>query len=105
MLGGEPKSISGILPYSDPAENLSIWDELWQGKRLLWRGDGERLHVKLDGNAYVRYAAPLAAARPSPHAAGQMVDKLKVAAGFPSAPAAAATGRGRHLRGHVVVGY
>lgn len=76
-LGREPKAISGILPYADPAENLSIWDELWQGKRLLWRGDGERLHVKLDGNAYVRYAPGEGPAQPA--AAGQMVDKLKVA--------------------------
>lgn len=77
VLGREPKSISGILPYSDPAENLSIWDELWQGKRLLWRGDGERLHVKLDGSAYVRYAP--GSGPPQPAAAGQMVSKLKVA--------------------------
>jgi hypothetical protein len=76
-LGREPKAISGILPYADPAENLSIWDELWQGKRLLWRGDGERLHVKLDGNAYVRYTPGEGPAQPA--AAGDMVDKLKVA--------------------------
>lgn len=76
-LGREPKAISGVLPYADPAENLSIWDELWQGKRLLWRGDGDRLHVKLDGNAYVRYAPGEGPAQPA--AAGQMVDKLKVA--------------------------
>lgn len=77
VMGKEPKSISGILPYSDPADNLSIWDELWQGKRLLWRGDGERLHVQLQGNAYVRYAAGQGPAQPA--AAGEMVNKLKVA--------------------------
>ena len=76
VLGPEPKSISGILPYADPAENLSIWDELWQGPRLLWRGDGERLHVKLDGNAYVRYAAGEGPAQPA--AAGEKVGKGKV---------------------------
>jgi hypothetical protein len=77
VMGPQPKTISGILPYSDPAENLSIWDELWQGKRLMWRGDGERLHVKLDGNSYVRYAPGSGPAQPA--AAGQMVNKLKVA--------------------------
>lgn len=77
VLGPEPKSISGILPYADPAENLSIWDELWQGPRLLWRGDGERLHVKLDGNAYVRYAAGEGPAQPA--AAGEKVGNGKVA--------------------------
>ena len=77
VFGQQPKTISGILPYSDPAENLSIWDELWQGKRLLWRGDGDRLHVKLDGNSYVRYAPGDGPAQPA--AAGQMVEKLKVA--------------------------
>ncbi|CUS05379.2 protein of unknown function (plasmid) [Candidatus Promineifilum breve] len=76
-LGPEPKSISGILPYADPAENLSIWDELWQGPRLLWRGDGERLHIKLDGNAYVRYAP--GEGPPQPAAAGEKVGKGKVA--------------------------
>lgn len=76
-LGPEPTAISGILPYADPAENLSIWDELWQGKRLLWRGDGERLHVQLDGNSYVRYAPGEGPAQPA--AAGQMVGKGKVA--------------------------
>lgn len=75
--GDEPRSISGILPYADPAENLSIWDELWQGKRLLWRGDGERLHVQLQGNDYVRYAAGEGPAQPA--AAGDSVGKLKVA--------------------------
>lgn len=77
VFGPEPNSISGILPYADPAENLNIWDELWQGKRLLWRGDGERLHVRLEGNGYVRYAPGQGPAQPA--AAGQMVDKLKVA--------------------------
>ena len=77
VFGQQPKTISGILPYSDPAENLSIWDELWQGKRLLWRGDGDRLHVKLDGNSYVRFAPGDGPAQPA--AAGQMVDRLKVA--------------------------
>ena len=77
VLGREPKAISGILPYADPAENLSIWDELWQGKRLLWRGDGERLHVQLIGNSYARFAPGEGPAQPA--AAGQMVDKLKVA--------------------------
>ena len=77
VLGREPKAISGILPYTDPAENLSIWDELWQGKRLLWRGDGERLHVQLIGNSYARFAPGEGPAQPA--AAGQMVDKLKVA--------------------------
>lgn len=77
VLGKEPKSISGILPYSDPAECLSIWDELWKGKRLLWRGDGDRLHIKLEGNSYVRYAPGNGPAQPA--AAGEMVDKLKVA--------------------------
>ena len=76
-LGPEPKSISGILPYADPAENLSIWDELWQGPRLLWRGDGERLHIKLDGNAYVRYAP--GEGPPQPAAAGEKVGKGKAA--------------------------
>ena len=76
VFGQQPKTISGILPYSDPAECLNIWDELWQGKRLVWRGDGERLHVKLDGNAYVRYAPGQGPAQPS--AAGEMVGKLKV---------------------------
>lgn len=76
-LGTEPTAISGILPYADPAENLSIWDELWQGKRLLWRGDGERLHVQLQGNNYVRYAPDEGPAQPA--AAGQMVGKGKVA--------------------------
>ena len=75
--GPQPKALSGILPYSDPAENLSIWDELWKGKRMLWRGDGERLHVKLDGNGYVRYAPGNGPAQPA--AAGEFVDKLKVA--------------------------
>lgn len=77
VLGREPKAISGILPYADPVENLSIWDELWQGKRLLWRGDGERLHVQLIGNSYARFAPGEGPAQPA--AAGQMVDKLKVA--------------------------
>ena len=77
VFGQQPKTISGILPYGDPAENLSIWDELWQGKRLLWRGDGERLHVQLQGNSYVRYAPGDGPAQPA--AAGQMVDRLKVA--------------------------
>ena len=77
VFGREPKSISGILPYADPAANLEIWDELWQGKRLLWRGDGERLHVQLDGNAYVRYADNSGPAQP--HAAGETVERLKVA--------------------------
>lgn len=77
VLGKEPKSISGILPYSNPAECLGIWDELWQGKRLQWRGDGDRLHVQLQGNAYVRYAAGQGPAQPA--AAGEMVNKLKVA--------------------------
>ena len=77
VFGQQPKTISGILPYSDPAENLSIWDELWQGKRLLWRGDGDRLHVKLDGNSYVRFSPGDGPAQPA--AAGQMVDRLKVA--------------------------
>ena len=76
-LGPEPTAISGILPYTDPAECLSIWDELWQGKRLLWRGDGERLHVQLQGNSYVRYAPGEGPAQPA--AAGQMVGKGKVA--------------------------
>lgn len=76
-LGPEPKKISGILPYADPAENLNIWDELWQGKRLLWRGDGERLHVQLQGNSYVRYADGEGPAQPA--AAGDTVNKLKVA--------------------------
>lgn len=76
VFGQQPKTISGILPYSDPAECLNIWDELWQGKRLVWRGDGERLHVKLDGSAYVRYAPGQGPAQPS--AAGEMVGKLKV---------------------------
>lgn len=74
--GPEPKTISGFLPYADPAENLRIWDELWQGKRLLWRGDGERLHVKLDGNTYVRYAPGEGPAQPA--AAGQKVGSGKV---------------------------
>lgn len=77
VLGAEPTAISGILPYSDPAECLSIWDELWQGKRLLWRGDGERLHVKLDGNGYVRYAPGEGPTQPAD--AGQTVGKGKVA--------------------------
>lgn len=77
VMGKEPKSISGILPYADPAENLNIWDELWQGKRLLWRGDGDRLHVQLQGNSYVRYAAGEGPAQPA--AAGDKVDRLKVA--------------------------
>lgn len=77
VLGPEPKAISGILPYADPQENLSIWDELWQGKRLLWRGDGERLHVQLNGASYVRYAPGSGPEQPA--AAGQMVNKLKVA--------------------------
>lgn len=77
VMGSEPKSLSGILPYTDPAENLSIWDELWQGKRLLWRGDGERLHVQLQGNSYVRYAPGNGPAQPA--AAGETVNKLKVA--------------------------
>ena len=76
-LGPEPKSISGILPYADPAENLSIWDELWQGPRLLWRGDGDRLHVQLNGNNYVRYAP--GEGPPQPAAAGEKVGKGKVA--------------------------
>jgi len=76
-LGPEPTAISGILPYTDPAECLSIWDELWQGKRLLWRGDGERLHAQLQGNSYVRYAPGEGPAQPA--AAGQMVGKGKVA--------------------------
>lgn len=76
VMGREPKSISGILPYSDPAENLSIWDELWQGKKLLWRGDGERLHVQLQGNSYVRYAPGQGPAQPA--AAGDKVGKGKV---------------------------
>ena len=75
--GPEPKEISGILPYADPAENLSIWDELWQGKRLLWRGDGERLYVQLQGNNYVRYAEGQGPAQPA--AAGEKVGNLKVA--------------------------
>lgn len=77
VLGREPKAISGILPYTDPADNLSIWDELWQGKRLLWRGDGERLHVQLNGNNYVRYAPGEGPAQPA--APGESVAKLKVA--------------------------
>lgn len=77
VLGREPKAISGILPYTDPADNLSIWDELWQGKRLLWRGDGERLHVQLNGNSYVRFAPGEGPAQPA--AAGESVNKLKVA--------------------------
>lgn len=77
VLGREPKAISGILPYADPADNLSIWDELWQGKRLLWRGDGERLHVQLNGNNYVRYAPGEGPAQPA--APGESVAKLKVA--------------------------
>ncbi len=76
-LGKEPKAISGILPYTDPAECLSIWDELWQGKRLLWRGDGERLHVKLEGAAYVRYAPGRGPAQPA--VAGERVGQGKVA--------------------------
>lgn len=75
--GPEPAALSGILPYADPAECLSIWDELWQGKRLLWRGDGERLHVQLQGNAYVRYAPGDGPAQPA--AAGQRVGNGKVA--------------------------
>ena len=75
-LGDQPKAISGILPYADPAECLSIWDELWNGKRLMWRGDGERLHVKLDGDAYVRYAPGEGPAQPL--AAGEKVGKDKV---------------------------
>ncbi len=75
--GPEPKSISGVLPYADPAENLNIWDELWQGKRLLWRGDGERLHVQLQGNNYVRFAPGAGPAQPA--AAGATVGKGKVA--------------------------
>lgn len=75
--GPEPKSISGILPYADPAENLNIWDELWQGKRLLWRGDGERLHVQLQGSNYVRFAPGSGPAQPA--AAGATVGKGKVA--------------------------
>ena len=77
VLGDEPRSISGILPYADPAECLSIWDELWQGKRLMWRGDGERLHVQLQGNTYVRYAP--GAGPQQPQAAGEDVGNLKVA--------------------------
>lgn len=76
-LGKEPKAISGILPYTSPAECLSIWDELWQGKRLLWRGDGERLHVKLEGSAYVRYAPGSGPAQPA--VAGEKVGQGKVA--------------------------
>lgn len=75
-LGDQPKAISGILPYADPAECLSIWDELWNGKRLMWRGDGERLHVKLDGDAYVRYAPGEGPAQPMQ--AGAKVGKDKV---------------------------
>lgn len=75
--GPQPKTISGILPYADPQLNLEIWDELWQGKRLLWRGDGDRLHIQLNGNSYVRYAPGEGPAQPA--AAGQMVEKLKVA--------------------------
>ncbi len=76
VMGKEPKSISGILPYSDPAECLSIWDELWQGKRLLWRGDGDRLHVQLQGDSYVRYAPGNGPAQPA--SAGEKVGKGKV---------------------------
>ena len=77
VMGKEPKAISGILPYPDPAANLEIWDELWKGKRLLWRGDGERLHIQLQGNGYVRYAPGEGPAQPAQP--GAMVDKLKVA--------------------------
>ena len=75
--GPQPKAISGILPYADPHLNLDIWDELWQGKRLLWRGDGERLHIQLNDNSYVRYAP--GEGPPQPAAAGATVNKLKVA--------------------------
>ncbi len=74
--GDEPRSISGILPYADPAECLSVWDELYDSKRLLWRGDGERLHIKLDGNAYVRYAPDSGPMQPAP--AGAKVGQGKV---------------------------
>ena len=76
-LGAEPRAISGILPYAEPAENLNIWDELWQGKRLVWRGDGDRLHVQFQDNGYAHYAAGEGPVQPA--AAGAMVGKLKVA--------------------------
>jgi hypothetical protein len=76
VIGREPKAISGLLPYPDPAECLSIWDELWDGKNLIWRGDGERLHVQKNGLSYVRYAPGEGPAQPA--AAGERVGKGKV---------------------------
>lgn len=65
-IGERPTSISGFLPYADPNECLAQWDELWAGSRMLWRGDGERLHIELKGDHYVSYADGEGPMQPAP---------------------------------------
>lgn len=76
VYGPTPRQINGLLPYERATDNLVIWDELYVGSRLLWRGDGDRLHIEKVGDKYVQHKpdkGPLQPKQP-----GEKIDGGKV---------------------------
>ena len=77
VFGDRPDVISGYLPFDSLKDNLSISDELWDGPKLIWSGNGEKLIVWLseDGTPYFRQPE---GGPDQPAQVGQKVGKLPV---------------------------
>jgi hypothetical protein len=79
VYGNNPQQVQVLLPYKSAQANFDAWVEAYSAGSLLWRGDGERLVLRLrdDGKAYEKWALDDPSAPEQPEG-GKQVGRLQV---------------------------